>query len=178
MATNRARTNTGYDYRRTGSPPAQAYFETSDEGAPHPVSPEAGSHFAYSTTLRRHGVGDSPTAGRRMSLEAASGFVEQVWNNTWNKDKDTKDDGYGEEDAIGLALKGRDDTLSAKYASISPEVRAFCRAILLVNHTHVTPRTHYATFVPIPLMACQRRPFQPCALHLDTTSSPSRYVLY
>ncbi|CAE6441183.1 unnamed protein product [Rhizoctonia solani] len=121
MATNRARINTGYDYRRTSSPPAQAYFETSDEGAPHPVSPEAGSHFAYSTTLRRHGVSDSPTAGRRMSLEAASGFVEQVWNSTWNKDKDTGGDAYGEEDAIGLALKGRDDTLSAKYASLSPE---------------------------------------------------------
>ncbi|CCO31399.1 hypothetical protein BN14_05440 [Rhizoctonia solani AG-1 IB] len=25
-------------------------------------------------------------------------------------------------------------------------------------------------------MACQRRPFQPCALHSDTTSSPSRYA--
>ncbi|KAF8685752.1 Ca-transporting ATPase [Rhizoctonia solani] len=123
MATNRARINTNLEYgmnRRTGSPPAQAYFETSDEGAPHPVSPEAGSHFAYSTTLRRHGVGESPTTGRTMSLGAASGFVEQVWNSTWNKDKD-KDDAYGEEDAIGLALKGRDDTLSAKYASISPE---------------------------------------------------------
>ncbi|KAF8755161.1 Ca-transporting ATPase [Rhizoctonia solani] len=118
MATNRARINTNLEYgmnRRTGSPPAQAYFETSDEGAPHPVSPEAGSHFAYSTTLRRHGVGESPTTGRTMSLGAASGFVEQVWNSTWNKDKD-KDDAYGEEDAIGLALKGRDDTLSAKYA--------------------------------------------------------------
>ncbi|CAE7208909.1 unnamed protein product [Rhizoctonia solani] len=121
MSTNRVRINTSHDYglnRRTGSPPAQAYFETSAEGAPHPVSPEAGSHFAYSTTLRRHGVGDSPTAGRRASLEAASGFVEQVWNNTWNKDKESRHD---EEDGIELALKGRDDTLSAKYASASPE---------------------------------------------------------
>ncbi|CAE6464561.1 unnamed protein product [Rhizoctonia solani] len=124
MSNNRVRVNTSNDYglnRRTGSPPAQAYFETSAEGAPHPVSPEAGSHFAYSTTLRRHGVGDSPTTGRRASLEAASGFVEQVWNNTWNKDKESREDGHGEEGGIELALKGRDDTLSAKYASTSPE---------------------------------------------------------
>ncbi|CAE6456584.1 unnamed protein product [Rhizoctonia solani] len=124
MSNNRVRVNTSYDYglnRRTGSPPAQAYFETSAEGAPHPVSPEAGSHFAYSTTLRRHGVGDSPTTGRRASLEAASGFVEQVWNHTWNKDKESREGAYGEEHSIELALKGRDDTLSAKYASTSPE---------------------------------------------------------
>ncbi|KDN49966.1 hypothetical protein RSAG8_01302, partial [Rhizoctonia solani AG-8 WAC10335] len=124
MSNNRVRVNTSNDYglnRRTGSPPAQAYFETSAEGAPHPVSPEAGSHFAYSTTLRRHGVGDSPATGRSASLEAASGFVEQVWNNTWNKDKESREDGHGEEGGIELALKGRDDTLSAKYASTSPE---------------------------------------------------------
>ncbi|CAE6396398.1 hypothetical protein ACGC1H_005329 [Rhizoctonia solani] len=124
MSNNRARINTSYDYglnRRAGSPPAQSYFETSAEGAPHPVSPEAGSHFAYSTTLRRHGVGDSPTTGRRPSLEAASGFVEQVWNHTWNKDKEPREGGYGEESSIELALKSRDDTLSAKYASTSPE---------------------------------------------------------
>ncbi|ELU39621.1 calcium-transporting ATPase 1 [Rhizoctonia solani AG-1 IA] len=178
MATNRARINTNLEYgmnRRTGSPPAQAYFETSDEGAPHPVSPEAGSHFAYSTTLRRHGVGESPTTGRTMSLGAASGFVEQVWNSTWNKDKD-KDDAYGEEDAIGLALKGRDDTLSAKYASISPEVRVVGLLIPQITRMSRIPRTLYATFAQIPRTVWQLRPSPLCALPLDTTSFRSRYA--
>ncbi|CAE6412870.1 unnamed protein product, partial [Rhizoctonia solani] len=42
-------------------------------------------------------------------------------------DQETRDN-FGEEDGIELALKGRDDTLSAKYAGTSPEdtLRNFC----------------------------------------------------
>jgi hypothetical protein len=65
--------------RRTVSPPAQAYFETTDAGASHPISPDADAHFAYSTALRRHGVADSPTAARRMSLELTGGLADKIW---------------------------------------------------------------------------------------------------
>ena len=42
---------------RSSSPPASSYFLTSQGGdntEPQPIVADAGSHFAYSTTLRRH----------------------------------------------------------------------------------------------------------------------------
>jgi len=42
---------------RYGTPPASSYFLTtqgSDNAEPQPIVADAGSHFAYSTTLRRH----------------------------------------------------------------------------------------------------------------------------
>ncbi|QRV86940.1 calcium transporting, ATPase type 2C [Ceratobasidium sp. AG-Ba] len=117
----------GQSVSRHPSPPAQAYFESPVDGSgpPHPISPEAGSHFAYSTTLRRHGVADSPTAGRRVSLEAATGLVDKVWSSTWNKDaggQNSLESGYGA-DAAGLGLRSlgqhSEDTVSAKYAHMS-----------------------------------------------------------
>ncbi|KAG8717216.1 High affinity Ca2+/Mn2+ P-type ATPase-like protein, partial [Ceratobasidium sp. 394] len=113
---------------RQPSPPAQAYFESPRDGtgAPHPISPDAASHFAYSTTLRRHGVNDSPTAGRRMSLELAGGLVDKVWHSTWNREsggQGSLESGYGAE-AAGLGMramtgKHAEDTVSAKYAHMS-----------------------------------------------------------
>lgn len=45
---------------RSPSPPASAYFSTFPDATSHqepqPVGPNAGAHFAYSTTLRRHNV--------------------------------------------------------------------------------------------------------------------------
>ena len=42
---------------RPGTPPASSYFLTTqgnDNAEPQPIVADAGSHFAYSTTLRRH----------------------------------------------------------------------------------------------------------------------------
>jgi len=42
---------------RYGTPPASSYFLATQEGdnaEPQPIVADAGSHFAYSTTLRRH----------------------------------------------------------------------------------------------------------------------------
>ncbi|KAG8699087.1 High affinity Ca2+/Mn2+ P-type ATPase-like protein [Ceratobasidium sp. 395] len=118
----------GTSHSRHPSPPAQAYFESPRDGTgpPHPISPDATSHFAYSTTLRRHGVHDSPTAGRRMSLELAGGLVDKVWHSTWNRESGQGgqlESGYGAE-AAGMGMqpmggKHAEDTASAKYASMS-----------------------------------------------------------
>ncbi|KAB5591356.1 Calcium-transporting P-type ATPase, PMR1-type protein [Ceratobasidium theobromae] len=40
---------------RASSPPAQSYFDMVESGF-HPISPDAGLHFAYSTTLHRHEI--------------------------------------------------------------------------------------------------------------------------
>ncbi|KAG9126343.1 High affinity Ca2+/Mn2+ P-type ATPase-like protein [Ceratobasidium sp. 392] len=109
------------------SPPAQAYFEPPRDGTgpPDHISPDAASHFGYSTTLRRHGVHDSPTAGRRMSLELAGGLVDRVWHSTWNRESGhggQLESGYGAE-AAGMGMqpmseKHAEDTASAKYVSM------------------------------------------------------------
>jgi len=53
------------DPTRSNTPPASAYFLTTqggDNSEPQPIVADAGSHFAYSTTLRRHQYGlTSPT---------------------------------------------------------------------------------------------------------------------
>ncbi|KAG9105194.1 High affinity Ca2+/Mn2+ P-type ATPase-like protein, partial [Ceratobasidium sp. 392] len=116
----------GTSHSRHPSPPAQSYFESPRDGtsAPHPISPDASSHFAYSTTLRRHGVGDSPTAGRKLSLELAGGLVDKVWNSARNRESGGHlEGGYGAE-AIGMGMqpmvgKHAEDTASGKYASMS-----------------------------------------------------------
>ncbi|KAG9079087.1 High affinity Ca2+/Mn2+ P-type ATPase-like protein, partial [Ceratobasidium sp. 370] len=118
----------GASVSRHSSAPAQAYFESPRDGtgAPHTISPDAASHFAYSTTLRRHGVGDSPTAGRRMSLEMAGGLVDKVWHSTWNRETAGPGSfGYSAQVA-GLGVhampcKHTEDTVSAKYAHMSIE---------------------------------------------------------
>ncbi|KAF8598978.1 calcium-transporting P [Ceratobasidium sp. AG-I] len=121
---------TGASVSRNPSPPAQAYFESPHDGtsAPIAVDSNAGSHFAYSTTLRRHGVADSPTSGRRLSLEAAGGLVDKVWNNSWGNHEGSGsrtglEGGYGAEATVmGLEpMRGKqaDDTVSGKYAAMS-----------------------------------------------------------
>jgi len=53
------------DPTRSNTPPASTYFLTTqgnDNSEPQPIVADAGSHFAYSTTLRRHHYGlTSPT---------------------------------------------------------------------------------------------------------------------
>ncbi|KAB5589514.1 ATPase, Ca++ transporting, type 2C, member 2 [Ceratobasidium theobromae] len=83
-----------HSMRRASSPPAQSYFDTAENG-PHPISPDAGSHFAYSTTLRRH---ESPTS-----------TVDKIMH--WSH-KDPEE---------GIMLDNRQDTPSARYASMSIE---------------------------------------------------------
>ena len=51
------RSTTLPELARSDTPPASAYFLTtqgSDNAEPQPIVADAGSHFAYSTTLRRH----------------------------------------------------------------------------------------------------------------------------
>ncbi|KAB5592664.1 Calcium-transporting P-type ATPase, PMR1-type protein [Ceratobasidium theobromae] len=83
-----------HSMRRASSPPAQSYFDTAENG-PHPISPDAGSHFAYSTTLRRH---ESPTS-----------TVDKIMH--WSH-KDPEE---------GIMLDNRQDAPSARYASMSIE---------------------------------------------------------
>ncbi|KAF8602966.1 hypothetical protein BDV93DRAFT_508732 [Ceratobasidium sp. AG-I] len=121
------------------SPPAQAYFESPHDGTSAPIAADsnAGSYFAYSTTLKRHGVGDSPTSGRSLSLEAAGVLVDEVQNNSRGNHEGSGgraglEGGYGAEAVVmGLEpMRGKqaDDTVSGKSdpihglpsASVSP----------------------------------------------------------
>lgn len=168
---------TGASVSRNPSPPAQAYFESPHDGssAPIAVDSNAGSHFAYSTTLRRHGVGDSPTTGRRLSLEAAGGLVDKVWNNSWGNEGSGSraglEGGYGAE-AAGMGLepmrgKHSDDTVSGKYAAMSIQARrASYACVLLINASTLgyCPRFQ--------IRPCQRsifcfNPCSPCYLRLQ-----------
>ncbi len=76
---------------RSSSPPASAYFSQftgDDRTEPQPNTPDAGAHFAYSTTLRRHHVEAQTTGtngaenfggiGSIASLEGASGLWSRV----------------------------------------------------------------------------------------------------
>ncbi len=62
---------------RTDSPPASAYFsEFVGEQEPQPITPETSSHFAYSTTLRRHSLSHSTgvtTFGELRTVVAEEG---------------------------------------------------------------------------------------------------------
>ncbi|OCH89431.1 calcium-transporting P [Obba rivulosa] len=84
-----------YPYQRTASPPASAYFSTFT-GDHHqdlqPTTPDATSHFAYSTTLRRHTVdhlgipsqatgGALPTLGELRTAVATEG-PSGLWQRT------------------------------------------------------------------------------------------------
>ncbi|KAG7093836.1 hypothetical protein E1B28_007475 [Marasmius oreades] len=97
---------------RSASPPASAYFEHGEQN----LTPraDAGSHFAYSTTLRRHHVEES--AEVKIAHEA-QGLWQQVlsWFNEGPKHKEVEQ----RESVVGM--QNEKNTVSAKFAHISVE---------------------------------------------------------
>ncbi|KAK7691917.1 hypothetical protein QCA50_005322 [Cerrena zonata] len=115
-----------YPPMRSSSPPASAYFShfTGDHhGEPVPTTPDAGSHFAYSTTLRRHHVeqalGHPPTLGELRSVvaeEGPSGLWERVMQTV--RGLFSQEDSKGEYERLP-SQKETKDTPSARFAHCS-----------------------------------------------------------
>lgn len=73
-----------YPGGRTDSPPASAYFsDFVGEQDPQPITPETSSHFAYSTTLRRHSL--SHPAGVTSFEELRSVVAEEGPSGLWHR---------------------------------------------------------------------------------------------
>ncbi|KAG8926869.1 High affinity Ca2+/Mn2+ P-type ATPase-like protein [Tulasnella sp. 418] len=66
----------GLNIQRGGSP-ASKYFTTFEDDQEPVASPDANSHFAYSTTLRRHGETASPRSSQ-FQLPPVGGVVNKV----------------------------------------------------------------------------------------------------
>ena len=70
------RSTTLPDPPRSDTPPASAYFLTKqgdDNSEPQPIVADAGSHFAYSTTLRRH----------QYPLTSPSSAIQNITQGDW-----------------------------------------------------------------------------------------------
>lgn len=116
---------------RSSSPPASAYFShfTGDHhGDPVPTSPDAGSHFAYSTTLRRHhvepalGITHPPTLGELRNV-----VVEEGPSGLWQRVTETARGFFSKEESRGdyerlISQKETTETPSARFAHCSIEV--------------------------------------------------------
>ncbi|KAL0569574.1 High affinity Ca2+/Mn2+ P-type ATPase-like protein [Marasmius crinis-equi] len=99
---------------RSASPPASAYFQNGQENLT--PTADAGSHFAYSTTLRRHHVEDSAEV---LLAHEAQGLWDKVlgWFNGTGEQKS-----QDVEERIPLQHRKREqDTPSAKFAHTSIE---------------------------------------------------------
>lgn len=116
---------------RPASPPASAYFPSfPDDPYGRPVAaPDAESHFAYSTTLRRHH--NEFTALQSPALFAAAVNAEAT--TLWSRLSNTISGGREPEGDLGsrpkftaLEHEAKGDTLSARFAHCSIEVRVSC----------------------------------------------------
>ena len=138
-----------YPATRSSSPPASTYFTPFDGGHhvdPQPATPEAGAHFAYSTTLRRHrtegplGLGTPGSANGFPKLGELRTVVEEegpsgLWQRTVGMVKGllSKDEGY-EKLATPMTSVNR-ETPSAIFAHRPVEVR-----LLSFHVAYVTKR--------------------------------------
>jgi P-type Ca2+ transporter type 2C len=111
---------------RSESPPASTYFPDLSEdpdGEPLPTA-DADSHFAYSTTLRRH------HRERSMSMEAE---VQSLWQkflrHVSGQDQYERLES-GPADVSSVGPEERKDTLNARFAHCTVEVcahlQSFC----------------------------------------------------
>ena len=107
---------------RADTPPASAYFTNIPSGShAHEArpTPDAGAHFAYSTTLRRHAADDHALASTQQVLrdEGAAGL--------WHKAVDVIT-GAQQQAQNGYAQAPREETgetASGKFAHYTIEVR-------------------------------------------------------
>ncbi|KAJ7672090.1 hypothetical protein B0H17DRAFT_1017457 [Mycena rosella] len=112
-----------HDQQRSASPPASTYFPllSGDTGARLRPTPDAESHFAYSTTLRRHhpdGLPLSPTDfASAVNAEASSLWSRAVGVVTGQPPETSVEDGR----ATPPARQEVRDTMSARFAHCSIE---------------------------------------------------------
>ena len=107
---------------RPASPPASSYFPTCADqyGEPQPT-PDATSHFAYSTTLRRHRTESIDLVPHKLSdIAPAQGLLQKAIGLVTGQRyrDDTPENGYTQ---TGIREERR-DTPSARFAHWSVEV--------------------------------------------------------
>lgn len=120
----------GTAQQRSPSPPASTYFPllSTDAGARLRPTPDAGSHFAYSTTLRRH-HSDGAALTNPGTLASA---IEQETSTLWARavgavtgQLPTVQEGGYESVPTGeqRVTEHKGDTVSSKFCRVSAEVR-------------------------------------------------------
>lgn len=114
-----------HDQPRSASPPASTYFPllSGDSGARLRPTADAESHFAYSTTLRRHGADGSPISpidiAHAVNAEASSLWTRAVSVVTGQPLETNLENGRVTPPPVQEQLR---DTMSARFAHCSIEV--------------------------------------------------------
>ncbi|KAK7472290.1 High affinity Ca2+/Mn2+ P-type ATPase-like protein [Stygiomarasmius scandens] len=112
----------GGPLRRSPSPPASAYFPLLNSDDRLRPTPDADSHFAYSTTLRRHSEGNSLTSPEDLVQEASSLWSRLLKTITGDPQATSAEEDL-ENDARArleqLKHEDRKNTASAKFAHTS-----------------------------------------------------------
>jgi P-type Ca2+ transporter type 2C len=159
---------------REASPPASAYFSGYTATEPEPIATgDASSHFAYSTTLRRHstegahhlGSGNSVSTlqslGRIVSHEGAGlldRFVANVAGHLPGEE-------HGSDDSrpirSGRIEKPDEETPSSIYAHWSAEV---CLSFSHMLNIDRTPRKQQDDFILQSRTGCRQIPYLPSEL--------------
>ncbi|KAJ7798618.1 Ca-transporting ATPase [Mycena olivaceomarginata] len=113
-----------HDQQRSASPPASTYFPllSGDSGARLRPTADAESHFAYSTTLRRHGADGSPISpidiAHAVNAEASSLWTRAVSVVTGQPLETNLENGRVTPPPMQEQLR---DTMSARFAHCSIE---------------------------------------------------------
>ncbi|KAJ7198236.1 Ca-transporting ATPase [Mycena rebaudengoi] len=110
-----------HDQQRAASPPASAYFPllSSDTGARLRPTADADSHFAYSTTLRRHNADSGlPLSPTEFANEASSLWSRAVGIVTGQPPETNVQDGRRSAPPSKHEVR---DTMSARFAHCSVE---------------------------------------------------------
>ena len=120
---------------RPPSPPASAYFPSfPDDPYARPVAaPDAESHFAYSTTLRRHHTEFTALQSPALFAAAVNAEATTLWSrlsSTISGAREPEAEGGGSRPKYtALEHEAKGDTLSARFAHCSIEVRVFSSLI-------------------------------------------------
>lgn len=109
--------------RNTDSPPASAYFATTyggDNTEPRAIFPDSDSHFAYSTTLRRH-----PQEVTNTTIPAFQNLAQGNWQKAYDtiaQGPFSRQEPNGNAHANGHPQHASADTPSAKFSQSTIEV--------------------------------------------------------
>ena len=115
------------NHRRSPSPPASAYFPSlsADTDSRFRPTPNAESHFAYSTTLRRHHTeGAAALRSPAVFAAAVNAEVSSWWTRAINIITGRQHNEYQrvEHGASDVGTKNAVDTASAKFAHYPVDV--------------------------------------------------------
>ncbi|ESK85567.1 calcium-transporting atpase [Moniliophthora roreri MCA 2997] len=106
---------------RSASPPASAYFHHDYDHDDLRPTPDADSHFAYSTTLRRHHTESSELTAEVLANEAQSLWARLLAFIAGKPQENGVDDREREGERLPLQQRQLEHTPSAKFAHTSVE---------------------------------------------------------